>query len=181
MRREELVPPGKRAALQDGSPRTDWRLSLRRRWLCSSVSGCRLAGWRTAASSEPPAASGPEPAGGAAGGPDGAGAGRCLVVQLLHFDHSSDSHREDGGARGETRSLVLLDERGEEWGSHHAMEEEEGGNRDRKELVGGRRWREEEQKDERKEEECGVVLGGGLKGSERAEVNWGDGMEEQRD
>lgn len=49
----------------------------------------------------------PEPAAGAAGAPDGGGAGRCLAVQLYPPDNSIDSYRRVGKARARAQGLLL--------------------------------------------------------------------------
>lgn len=48
----------------------------------------------------------PEPAGGGAVDPGGEGAGRCQTVQLPLPDYSTDSHKRDVGAKGETQGLL---------------------------------------------------------------------------
>lgn len=65
----------------------------------------------------------PEPAGGAAAGPDAVGAGRGRWLRVHPFSHSRDSHIEDAWAR-ERRGL-LLERRGEGTRSLHGTEEQE--------------------------------------------------------
>ena len=90
----------------------------------------------------------PEPAGGAAVGPDGGGPGRCLMVRLHSPDQCTDLHRGEAGGRGEGRRQEEDDCRDqEEQGGPGEREETKGHVREGGEDLGWRRGEQEESLD----------------------------------